>query len=201
MRSGSPFRLSKRSAKQTASPKTNLAEVAGAEVIDRGPLNWPWLRAVVKVLDRNIPNASGPSIALFTHDVYQYLTNTNIRQTIEEGITAAITPGIDTVVVAHSLGTVVAYNLLRREGLDRGWKIPLFVTVGAPLAVTAIREALAGFASLRTPECVARWVNAMDSRDIVALYPRIRTTSPSTPQNRRSKTEPTSETTPKTGTA
>ena len=77
MRSGSPCRSSKRSARQTASPEDQLAQVAETDVIERGPLNWPWLRAVVKALDRNIPCASGPSIALFTHDVYQYLTNSD----------------------------------------------------------------------------------------------------------------------------
>ena len=93
-----------------------LAEVAGQEVIEQGPTDWRWVRATLQALDRFIPHASSATIALFTHDVYGYLTNAGIRELIEEGVTEAITPGIETVVVAHSLGTVVAYNLLRREG-------------------------------------------------------------------------------------
>ncbi len=63
---------------------------------------------------------------------------------------------------------MVAYNLLRREGQAQRWNVPLFVTLGSPLAVTAIRAKLA---PNRRPPCVGRWLNALDERDVVALYP------------------------------
>lgn len=160
-----------------------LAEVAGEQVLEQGPLNWPWVRATLQALDRFVPQCSSATIALFTHDVYSYLTNAGIREPIEEGVTEAITPGVETVVVAHSLGTVVAYNLLRREGHLRGWKVPLLVTVGSPLAVTAIHTILKNFATTRTPECVGAWLNAMDSRDVVALYPLDSENFPIDPPN------------------
>jgi hypothetical protein len=59
----------------------------------------------------------------------------------------------------------------RREGHLRNCKVPLLVTVGSPIAVAAIRRTLKSFATTRTPECVAAWLNAMDSRDVVALSP------------------------------
>jgi hypothetical protein len=141
------------------------------DVVDRGPLNWEWLQGILKAIDRHVPHGSGESIALFTHDVYQYLKNSGIRDTIDEGVAAAVTPGVETVVVSHSLGTVVAYNVLRQRGHAGGWKVPLFVTVGSPLAVTEIRKTLRSFAPIRCPECAASWFNAMDERDVVALYP------------------------------
>ena len=162
-----------------------LAEVAGQDVVEKGPLNWPWVRATLQAIDRFLPDSSGPTIALFTHDVYVYLTNSGIRQVIEDGICEAMTPGVETVVVSHSLGTVVAYNLFRREGHLRNWKVPLFVTVGSPLAVTAIRTILRGFAPMRVPECAGAWLNAMDSRDVVALYtldPQNFPIDPATPE-------------------
>jgi hypothetical protein len=106
-----------------------------------------------------------------TSDVYQYLKNSNIRETIDKGVADSLTVGVETVVVAHSLGTVVAYNLLRQQGHLRGWKIPLFVTLGSPLAIEEIRKTLKSFAPTRCPECTSRWFNAMDERDVVALYP------------------------------
>ena len=147
-----------------------LTEVAGQNVVEHGPLNWEWVRDILKAIDRYVPGASSTSIILFTHDVYQYLTNTAIRTTIDAGVQKAITPGIETVVVAHSLGTVVAYNILR-QGHDQGWKIPLYVTVGSPLAVTEIKNTLKSFATIRCPECVSGWFNAMDEADVVSLYP------------------------------
>lgn len=148
-----------------------LAAVAGEEVVDRGPLNWEWFQAILRAVDRYVPYGSGSSIALFTHDVYQYLKNSAIRETIDTGVSSAMAKDVDTVVVAHSLGTVVAYNLLRQQGHLRGWNCVLLVTVGSPLAVGEVRKTLRSLVPIRCPACVKRWFNAMDPRDVVALYP------------------------------
>lgn len=163
--------------------KANITEEqveaeAGSEVIDRSVLNWAWVQATLSAIDRHVPGASGASIALATHDVYQYLRNPGIKNTIDAGVRAAMQAGVPTVVVAHSLGTVVAYDLLRREGRQAGWKIPLFITLGSPLAVSAIRKALR---PLKFPVCTSAWYNALDERDIVALYPLDTTTFDVTP--------------------
>src|SRR5207244_2085349 len=47
----------------------------GQEVIEKGPLNWQWVHAILKAIDRKVPFGSGSSVALFTNDVYQYLEN------------------------------------------------------------------------------------------------------------------------------
>lgn len=169
--------------KKNGITEAQMAEIAGTEVVNRGPQNWEWFQTVLKAVDRHVPHGSGNSIAHFTHDVYLYLKNTNIRDTIDTGIAAAIKPNVETVVLAHSLGTVVAYNLLRREGLQRSWKVPQFITVGSPLAITEIRKTLRGFAPTRCPECATAWFNAMDERDVVALYPLDTKNFPLDPAN------------------
>jgi pimeloyl-ACP methyl ester carboxylesterase len=118
------------------------------------------------VLDRRVPG-SGTALALFTKVVYHYIRNPGIRDRIDEGVRQAITSR-PAVVVGHSLGTVVAYSLLNREGTMNNWDVPLFATVGSPLAVTAIRKALQ---PNQHPQCAKQWFNARDKRDIVALYP------------------------------
>lgn len=148
-----------------------VADMLDDDVRERGPLNWEWVQGVLRAFDRYVPHASGASIGLFTHDVYQYLKNTAIRQHIDAGVSKALTPGVESVVVSHSLGTVVAYNVLLREGTQRGWKVPLFVTLGSPLGIGEIRKTLRAAATPRCPGCAARWYNALDERDVVALYP------------------------------
>lgn len=138
------------------------------EVVQRGPLQWEWVHGILKAIDRHVPGGSGASIALATRDVFQYLRNPGIRDAIERGVRQALTRGVPTVVVSHSLGTVVAYNLLRREGVAQGWVAPLFVTLGSPLGVTAIKRSLS---PVEHPSCAAQWFNAFDPRDVVALYP------------------------------
>jgi hypothetical protein len=81
--------------------------------------------------------------------------------------------GIDEpfVVVAHSLGTIIAYDVLREEA-SRGLEIPLFVTIGSPLAVQEIQDLVTQ--PLDVPAGVRAWLNASDFRDVVALDHDIR---------------------------
>jgi hypothetical protein len=146
-----------------------LREVSG-DVVERAWFNNERVLGLARLLDRYVPG-SGVTVSLATHDVYLYLKNAAIRDEIETGVMAALTPGVETVVVAHSLGTVVAYNLLRRMGQAQGWKVRRLVTVGSPLGVGEIRTSLKSVGPLRCPECVAGWFNTKDPRDIVALYP------------------------------
>ena len=142
-------------------------QLLAVEVKQRGVLNWEWTQAVLRAIDRKVPGGSAASIALATRDVYQYLKNPVIRKSIDDGVKQALNQQ-PSVVVSHSLGTVVAYNLLKREGETTGWEVPLFITLGSPLGVTAIAAAMA---PLEHPYCVGKWFNAMDDRDVVALYP------------------------------
>lgn len=130
----------------------------------RGPLNWGWVQAFLSVLDKTVPFASAAGVALFTNDVYQYLHRKDLRQLMDAGVRSAFVPGSEAVVVSHSLGTIVAYNVLQ----DAALKVPLFVTLGSPLGIRAVKRKLQ---PVSHPPAVGRWFNAMDERDVVALYP------------------------------
>ncbi|WP_257386510.1 hypothetical protein [Tahibacter caeni] len=145
-----------------------IAAVAEAQIIERGIQNWEWVQRVLVALDRHVPKASKLSIALATEDVSRYLFDPRIGDAIDEGVRAAMVDDVPTVVVSHSLGTVVAYKMLKEMQSHERWNVPLFVTLGSPLAISAIRRRLQ---PLRHPDYVGRWFNAMDPRDVVALYP------------------------------
>ncbi|MFC1680951.1 hypothetical protein ACFL1S_04045 [Pseudomonadota bacterium] len=148
--------------------QSKLREAGGdADVIKRGLPNWEWVQTILRGIDQFVPGASSASVAIFTNDVYQYLTNIGMQVDIDEGVQEAFDPTAKTVVVSHSLGTVVAYNILRKEADQKGWAIPLHVTLGSPLGVRAIRERLK---PLKRPQAVSSWFNAMDEGDVVALY-------------------------------
>jgi hypothetical protein len=150
------------------------AEVAAAAdlpVIEQDAWNWRSTQAILRALDRCVPGASATAIARKFHDVWQYLTNSPIREEINEGASLALARDAETVVVGHSLGTVVAYNLLLQKGEERNWRVPLFLTAGSPLGITAVRQAVRNLAQPQCPPCTARWLNARDTRDPVALYP------------------------------
>ncbi|MBO9522875.1 MAG: hypothetical protein J7518_15180 [Nocardioidaceae bacterium] len=158
----------KERAKLTDAEVRAAAAESGAtpEVIEQGPQNWGWVNAVARALDHK--GFSGQTVALATHDVYCYLIDQGIKDTIDEGVAQAFTPGVETVVVGHSLGSVVAHAVLKDRGQDEGWVVPLYVTVGSPLAIGRIKQSIL---VPRWPKCLDRWYNARDKNDIVALYP------------------------------
>lgn len=138
------------------------------EVIERGLLNWEWVQTILKGIDKYVPGGSGASVALFTNDVHQYLVNIGFQAEIDAGVASAFDPTRETVVVSHSLGTVVAHKVLCSRADAGGWTIPLHVTLGSPLGIRAIKQRLS---PLKRPEAVRSWFNAMDEGDVVALYP------------------------------
>src|SRR5271166_1469234 len=140
------------------------ASVEGETATARGPENWPWVLAIVRAIDRWRPGTSADAIKLLLRDVYVYCTRRGVADAIDEIVRAEIIPE-PTVVVAHSLGTVVAYNILRND--PRLLQVRKLVTVGSPLAIRAVRKNLVPLKSPKTET----WLNAFDPRDIVALNP------------------------------
>lgn len=129
----------------------------------KGPANWEWVQAVLRAMDR-IPGVNAQAIDLFTRDVFVYLTFPGVARKIDKLVDAAIGDG-PCIVLAHSLGTIVAYNVLRRR--DTTLRCPRFVTVGSPLGIRAIKRYLE--TPIGSPASVVRWFNAYDDRDVVAL--------------------------------
>jgi hypothetical protein len=77
----------------------------------KGPLNWEWVQAILRALDKHGGGMSQAAIESFTRDVFLYTTRPGVRSQIDAVVSAALTEQ-PTVVVGHSLGSVVAYNVL-----------------------------------------------------------------------------------------
>jgi hypothetical protein len=131
----------------------------------RGPLNWAWVQAILRAVDKHGGGMNQKTLEVFTRDVFLYTTRAGVRDEIDAIVAAKLTEQ-PTLVVGHSLGSVVAYSVLRSD--RRSLRVPLLVTVGSPLAVRSVRDQ---FRPLRSPAPVAAWYNAFDTRDVVALYP------------------------------
>ena len=70
------------------------------------------------------------------------------------------------VVVGHSLGTVIAYDVLSEPGFAAS-AVPLLVTLGSPLGYTETQDVITK--PLRLPAPVQLWANFADPLDVVAL--------------------------------
>jgi pimeloyl-ACP methyl ester carboxylesterase len=97
-----------------------------------------------------------------------YLTDAGFRSTAQSALVQAISP--DTrVVVAHSLGSIVAYEALCAHP---EWPVHTLITLGSPLGMRPILGRLVPSALPspgRRPASVRTWINIADGADVVAL--------------------------------
>lgn len=134
------------------------AKGVSAKVI---PLPKPWRRFIAAKLTR-----------AFLRDVNDFLFKQDRREAMENALLERLETGGPFVVVAHSQGTMIAYDLLSR--LDPAkYEVALFVTIGSPLGMQEVQDQLKAWhkttAKLPRPACVKRWVNVADKFDPVAI--------------------------------
>jgi hypothetical protein len=79
------------------------------------------------------------------------------------------------VIVAHSLGTIILYDVLSEPALA-GLKVDLLVTVGCPLGIGNVQDRLRDRAGRPNPvpKPLAAWSNFADRFDPVALEATLR---------------------------
>lgn len=149
-----------------------LAEIAreeeGVEFSDddlqeRGPQNWRSVRLVAKALDGLFPGATSLTIRAVLYDVHIYLKKSRVWKDVHEEVKSKMTAD-PTVVVAHSLGTVVAYRMLMGDAPLSNLR--QLITLGSPLGIRAISNQVNRGT---VPHASRNWYNALDPQDIVAL--------------------------------
>jgi hypothetical protein len=86
-----------------------------------------------------------------------------IRERLRQALNAVVGP---VAVVGHSLGTVIAYDVLSEASFAAS-AVPLLVTLGSPLGYTEIQDVVTR--PLRLPTPVQLWANFADPLDLVAL--------------------------------
>lgn len=108
----------------------------------------------------------------FIKQVHVYLSDESVRAKIQARVERAVSPGT-TVLIGHSLGSVVAYEAACAHP---GWDLAL-VTLGCPLGIRNLV-----FERLQPPpehghgmfpEGAATWTNIADPGDVVALVKRL----------------------------
>lgn len=117
--------------------------------------------------------AGGQAFALQLSQVARYLNRHGDRAALGAAIRSRVLEGLDPtrplVVVSHSLGTVVAYEALHEyEG-----PVPLWVTLGSPLALGGVVLQRLVPRPPSCPEGVGAWHNFWDRNDVVVGRPRL----------------------------
>jgi len=121
---------------------------------------------VLRAVDRCFP-AGGILAFGDLAQVRRYLSDPEIKARVDAAVDTAVTPQCR-VLIGHSLGSVVAFEYLRRHPEAR---LELLVTLGSPLGLNLVRRRMpdpAYGADSGVPPSVRSWVNVYDTRDPVA---------------------------------
>lgn len=99
-------------------------------------------------------------------DVAAYLDDDRVRDSVLDTVLADMPGGGELILVAHSLGTVVAMDLLTRLSPDL--TVRLLVTAGSPLGLDSVYRKLCSGGANR-PERVGEWLNTWYAGDPIAI--------------------------------
>jgi hypothetical protein len=114
-------------------------------------------------------------VGAFASDVVDYLYGDfaeRMRAPVRQALLIGPAPK---VIVAHSLGTIIAYDVLSEPAFS-GLDVELLVTAGSPLGIGNVSDRLRDGAGRPNPvpASLKAWSNFADRWDPVALDPTLR---------------------------
>lgn len=125
------------------------------------------VKAIIRAIEKVSPFRGSVAMRLLGQ-AHAYLTKGNVTKVVDARVRPALEGGEEMIIIAHSLGTIVTYKLLRemaRKGAPAN--VRLYMTLGSPLGIQAVRDVL--HPPFERPGGVKRWINGGDPDDFVAL--------------------------------
>ncbi|HIF9268194.1 TPA: hypothetical protein ACX6Q4_003917, partial [Photobacterium damselae] len=119
---------------------------------------------------------SKPLLRYWLTDVYRYFHEPAFALEIEKPLIRLLQEyrHHSITLISHSLGTVIAYNVLQKLAAQRTTQditIDKWITLGSPLGLASVKAQLKRNlqGSLTVPENVSAWHNYSDKQDIVCI--------------------------------
>lgn len=119
------------------------------------------------ILLNRFPRLHEQLIHRFLIETYLYLSNECFLREVHNRILQTLSPHEQHIVVAHSLGTVIAYNLLYRHP---EFKIKNFITLGSPLAFRVVQDKIM-HPIIRPAGIQGNWINFYSHDDFLTAFP------------------------------
>lgn len=119
------------------------------------------------VLLNYFPKLHAQLIHQFLIETYLYLSNECFMREVHARIMRCLPANEELIIVAHSLGSVVAYNLLYQH---TELNVKRFITLGSPLAFRVIQDKI--LHPIIRPECIhGDWINFYSRDDFLTAFP------------------------------
>lgn len=142
-----------------------------------------WVFRLGDLLPFLIPHLATERMELHIRDLLRYVRNSNgiadhVREMLKMPLRAAWESGRPTLLVGHSMGSVIAYDSLwemTQNDADE-LAIDLFLTMGSPLGQNYLQKRIKGTDRSgpdRYPNNIRRWINLAAVGDMTALDPTL----------------------------
>lgn len=142
-----------------------------------------WIYALGDRLPFLIPHVASERMEVHLRDLRRYLSDDNgiaehTRRMLKVALSAAIKGGHPALLIAHSMGSVIAYDSLwemshsSRDHL----RLDMLLTMGSPLGQQFVQKRLKGAGQpgyARYPTNIRRWKNLAAIGDLTALDRRL----------------------------
>ncbi|ENV34228.1 hypothetical protein [Acinetobacter gerneri] len=123
------------------------------------PNKYTALKILAKIIDGS--RASVPLARIFAEEVFLYRNNDNYRNEVNQRFLNCL--GYPSVVLGHSLGSVVTFNSLTNQNLP----INTYITLGSPLAGKTFHNLVKPLAKPKC--CNQKWINIYHNNDPVYM--------------------------------
>ena len=142
-----------------------------------------WIYRVGDLFPFLIPHLASERVELHLRDLRRYIRNRNgigehTREMLKMPLRAAKESGRPILLVAHSMGSVIAYDSLwelSHDGRD-DLVVDMLLTMGSPLGQTYVQRRILGHertGTERYPNNIRRWINLSAVGDLTAIDPAL----------------------------
>ncbi len=143
-----------------------------------------WLYHIGDRLPFLIPRLADENVALHLRDLRRYVSNENdvaenTRRQLKVPLLAAAAAGRPVLLLAHSMGSVIAWDVLWQlsQNPDSDFTLDLLMTLGSPLGQRYIQRRLLGRCETgraRYPHNIRQWKNFAAVGELTALDRALR---------------------------
>jgi hypothetical protein len=127
-------------------------------------------KALVAIQRSRLFEGRDSVLVAFVKQVHRYFEDTEFRSRVHDEVAAAMAHS-PSMVIGHSLGSIIAYDWLQHNQLDNP---PALLTLGSPLGLEAIRRRLhQPLDRSRWPDGARTWTNVAAGHDAVAMVKEL----------------------------
>ncbi len=158
-------------------PPTAIQAAIGAELLGPRPdaerIEWQRLGQVVRALD-DVFGVGEVLLTQFMGDLDEYFRDADLRATVLERVAQVCQADAEPVLLlGHSMGSIVAYDLLATRGA-RPLGVAGLVTFGSPLGMKSLHRHVDDLhPGTPFPAGLAAWTNVFNAEDFATVVPSL----------------------------